>query len=307
MLIGSFLGVFSLLSLGASSSSSSLNICICLLPADRWCLPCPWPTLPGYAGHSDLWLSNSWSNVASSLLRLSHTNLSRSSTAFSPDLPFVHLAASNSSSISLSFLMISALDHRKKHASSLSNSSHHWSKDWIIILFNRWEQKNMANYTGKLITDLELIKHKCLFLSCFLCLFPLPLLPSFKLIFIELNSEPASEDKMANNIDMAPILKRYIITERWVLWGKQWCTLREKEGALVLSKKSSLRWDRAEFLHHSTNDIWGQIRLRCGCCPLCYRMFSGLYPLYSLDCPKGTTPFIYTDTFENHWPKVWIS
>ena len=96
MLIGSLLGMFSLSSLGASSSS--LDRCICFLLSTslhRWHSPYPWPTLLGYAGHADLWPSNFWGTVASSLLWLKpyypftffYHFLSRSA--------FVHIAASD--------------------------------------------------------------------------------------------------------------------------------------------------------------------------------------------------------------------
>lgn len=54
-LIGSHLGMFSLSSRGASSSS--LDRCICFLLSTslhRWHSPYPWPTLLGYAGHAGL-------------------------------------------------------------------------------------------------------------------------------------------------------------------------------------------------------------------------------------------------------------
>ena len=184
-----------------------------------------------------------------------------------------------------------------------------WKQDCVNIWLCRWEQKRMANYISKLLKDLELVKHKCILLPHFLCLPLAPfLLPSFKVIFSRHNSEPTTEDKKANKIDVVPILKWCITTERWVLWGKQWCTLGEKNRDPDCVKEifPEMR-PREKFFRLSTPDIWSQRSLWCGCCPAYRRMFCSLPGLYLLDCPGGTVPFTCTHTFENQWLKVWIS
>jgi len=66
-----------------------------------------------------------------------------------------------------------------------------WKQDYVNICLCRWEQKRMANYISKLLTDLELMKQRCISVPRFLCLPPAPfLLPSFKEIFSRHNSDP---------------------------------------------------------------------------------------------------------------------
>ena len=139
-------------------------------------------------------------------------------------------------------------------------------------------KKKKANYIGKLLTDLEFMKCRCILLPRFLCLPPAPfLIPSFKVIFSRHNSEPTPEDKTANKIDMVPILKWCITTERRVLWGKRWCTLGEKNRDPNCVKEifPEMR-PRKKFFHLSTPEIWIQISLWCECCPAYCRRFCSL-------------------------------
>ena len=184
-----------------------------------------------------------------------------------------------------------------------------WKQDWLNIRLCRWEQKRMANYISNLLTDLELIKHRCLFLPCFLCLPPAPfLLPSFKVIFNSHNSEPTTEDKMANKIDVVPIPNLCTPTERWVLWGKQWCTLGEKNRDPDCVKEifPELRprkyFSISALLTFGARWVYG-----VGVVLHIIGLFCSLPGQYLLDCPGGTIPFTCTHTFENHWLKVWIS
>ena len=139
-------------------------------------------------------------------------------------------------------------------------------------------KKKKANYIGKLLTDLEFMKCRCILLPRFLCLPPAPfLIPSFKVIFSRHNSEPTPEDKTVNKIDMVPILKWCITTERRVLWGKRWCTLGEKNRDPNCVKEifPEMR-PRKKFFHLSTPEIWIQISLWCECCPAYCRRFCSL-------------------------------
>ena len=120
-----------------------------------------------------------------------------------------------------------------------------WKQDWLNIRLCRWEQKRMANYISNLLTDLELIKHRCLFLPCFLCLPPAPfLLPSFKVIFNSHNSEPTTEDKMANKIGTWSPFPTYALLQRGECFEENNGVLWERRTeTLIVSKKSSLSWD----------------------------------------------------------------
>lgn len=105
-----------------------------------------------------------------------------------------------------SFHMLSMPDHREKLVFSSYNPSH-GTENKSSCLFHRWEKKSLTNCISKLTTDSGLRKSRSFLLSYFLCFPPTPsLLPSSKQIFIGLNSERGTGDKMASKIDMVPAL-----------------------------------------------------------------------------------------------------